>query len=170
MHLLLDSLSLGQMIVRKFTNYRNQVYLKNRPPAPIPSVIGGPLFRFSSGLTGRQLFAKDNSTLINSTAAARIATADHGSLAAVYQTVLRELWDALPESKQLEWGQRAEEGMGDTDQYASSSLLSLVFISTQESVRIPSKDVLSIEGFDARRSTWRHRNALVLRLSQTSIW
>ncbi|KAJ7721361.1 hypothetical protein B0H16DRAFT_1473889 [Mycena metata] len=107
------------MIVRKFTNYRNQVYLKNRPSAPTPSVIGGPLFRFSSELTGRQLFAKDNSTLINSTAAARITTAGHGSLAAVYQTVLRELWDALPESKQLEWGQRAEEGMGDTDQNQS---------------------------------------------------
>jgi hypothetical protein len=66
----LSLIPLPKMIVRKFTNYRTQVYLKNSetltPPQP-PSPTG-PLFKFSSVLTGRQLFAKDNSASINSAA------------------------------------------------------------------------------------------------------
>ncbi|KAJ6563366.1 hypothetical protein DFH09DRAFT_1082420 [Mycena vulgaris] len=76
-------------------------------------VGSGPLFRFSSVLTGRQLFAKENSAIINTAAKQRVATLGHGSVAGFYQSVLKERWDALDDEDKLEWQERAEEGAGD---------------------------------------------------------
>ncbi|KAJ6582632.1 hypothetical protein DFH09DRAFT_1309580 [Mycena vulgaris] len=104
-----------KMIVRKFTNYRTQVYLKHNPVSAAMSGPpgSGPLFRFSSVLTGRQLFAKENSAIINTAAKQRVATLGHGSVAGFYQSVLKERWDALDDEDKLEWQERAEEGAGD---------------------------------------------------------
>jgi hypothetical protein len=89
----LSLIPLAKMIVRKFTNYRTQVYLKNSetftPPQP-PSPTG-PLFKFSSVLTDRQLFAKDNSASINSVAAQLLTAKGHGTLAPAYQSVLKKM-------------------------------------------------------------------------------
>ncbi|KAJ6596395.1 hypothetical protein DFH09DRAFT_1407599 [Mycena vulgaris] len=108
-----------KMIVRKFTNYRTQVYLKSNPNAGItsPSSHSGPLFKFSSVLTGRQLFAKDNSATINSTAAQRLASMGHNNPAAVYQTVLKELWDSLSDDDKCHWEEMADTGTGDIEKF-----------------------------------------------------
>ncbi|KAJ6496906.1 hypothetical protein DFH09DRAFT_1447719 [Mycena vulgaris] len=84
--------------------------------ASLPTLLwvgSGPLFRFSSVLTGRQLFAKENSAIINTAAKQRVATLGHGSVAGFYQSVLKERWDALDDEDKLEWQERAEEGAGD---------------------------------------------------------
>ncbi|KAF7372610.1 hypothetical protein MVEN_00124000 [Mycena venus] len=107
-----------EMIVRKFTNYRTQVYLKKdrgivgtpQPPSPT-----GPLFKFSSLLTGRQLFAQKNSEEINFTAAQRLTATGHNNTAAIYQTVLKEMWDVLSADEKLHWDEMAEAGSGDIE-------------------------------------------------------
>ncbi|KAJ7718619.1 hypothetical protein B0H14DRAFT_3521619 [Mycena olivaceomarginata] len=105
------------MIVRKFTNYRTQVYLKNSetltPPQP-PSPTG-PLFKFSSVLTSRQLFAKDNSASINSAAAQLLTAKGHGTLVSAYQSVLKKTWDALASNEKTRWEERAAAGTGDIE-------------------------------------------------------
>ncbi|KAJ7443176.1 hypothetical protein B0H11DRAFT_2204253 [Mycena galericulata] len=75
----------------------------------------GPLFKFSSVLTGRQRFAKDNSVSINSTAAERVASTGHSSPAAVYQTVLKERWNALLDEDKKHWEELADREQGDID-------------------------------------------------------
>ncbi|KAJ7857941.1 hypothetical protein B0H14DRAFT_3637466 [Mycena olivaceomarginata] len=106
------------MIVRKFTNYRTQVYLKKNPDivgTPQAPSATGPLFKFSSLLTGRQLFARDNSENINSAAAQRLTATGHENPAAVYQTVLKEMWDALSNDEKLHWDKMAEAESGDIE-------------------------------------------------------
>ncbi|KAJ6484790.1 hypothetical protein C8R45DRAFT_1098938 [Mycena sanguinolenta] len=108
---------LFEMIVRKFTNYRNQVYLKDignvgKPEPPSPT---GPLFKFSSLITGRQLFVRTNSEAINLAASQRLTESGQNNPGAVYQTVLRERWDALSIEDQHHWGEMAAAGSGDTE-------------------------------------------------------
>ncbi|KAJ7489748.1 hypothetical protein B0H11DRAFT_2278403 [Mycena galericulata] len=94
------------------------VYLKRNPEASEPSRSAspsGPLFKFSSVLTGRQRFAKDNSVSINSTAAERVASTGHSSPAAVYQTVLKERWNALLDEDKKHWEELADREQGDID-------------------------------------------------------
>ncbi|KAJ7713292.1 hypothetical protein B0H16DRAFT_1702501 [Mycena metata] len=91
---LLDSSSLSQMIVQKLptTTIRSTSKIGS-PLRPLPSLVVH--CSSDSHLSSRvaQLFAKGNSTLINSTAAARIATPGHASLAAAYQ--IHFVWTAL---------------------------------------------------------------------------
>jgi hypothetical protein len=115
--------ALDQMIVRKFTNYRTQVYLKknsNKAGIIAPAARSGPLFKFYSILTGRQLFAKDNSTLINSMAAQRVTAIAHGNPVAVRQTVLREMWNSLSDTEKVHWDEMAEAGTGDIEKCPQS--------------------------------------------------
>jgi hypothetical protein len=110
------------MIVRKFTNYRTQVYLKNKPDVggtPQPPSPTGPLFKFSSLLTGRQLFAQENSEAINLAAAQRLIATGHNNPGAIYQNVLKEMWDALSNDDKLHWDEMAEAGSGDIERFIS---------------------------------------------------
>ncbi|KAJ7795498.1 hypothetical protein B0H14DRAFT_3495902 [Mycena olivaceomarginata] len=88
------------MIVRKFTNYRTQVYLKKNPDivgSPQAPSATGPLFKFPPSLPA-----------VNSL---RGTT----NPAAVYQTVLKEMWDALSNDEKLHWDKMAEAESGDIE-------------------------------------------------------
>jgi hypothetical protein len=106
------------MVVRKFTNYRTQVYLKAKPGTGRTSKHKGvPLLHFSSLLTARQFFARENEASIHSEASARLASAGGvGTLGAIYQTVLKERWDALDVQLQDEWQSKADEFAGNVEE------------------------------------------------------
>ncbi|KAJ7790511.1 hypothetical protein B0H14DRAFT_3891150 [Mycena olivaceomarginata] len=109
----------GMMIVRKFTNYRNQVYRKSATAIPTPALANRKanlLLKFSSITSGRQQFAKENSESITAAAHQRLLDTNNKSLAAVYQNVLKERWDSLSGEEQLDWNERAEKEAGDTSQ------------------------------------------------------
>ncbi|KAJ6476580.1 hypothetical protein DFH09DRAFT_1108876 [Mycena vulgaris] len=53
--------------------------------------------------------------LLPSDAAARVSATNHGSLAAVYQTMLKEQWNVLFEEDQLHWEEWAEAETGDVE-------------------------------------------------------
>ncbi|KAJ6530203.1 hypothetical protein B0H19DRAFT_1273868 [Mycena capillaripes] len=101
------------MIVRKFTNYRNQVYyLKTLEPQSspaLPTKKANPLLKFSSITSGRELFAHSHRTEIGVASKQRLLDTEHKSPAAVYQIILKEKWDALSSKAQCEWNSRAEE-------------------------------------------------------------
>ncbi|KAK6977780.1 hypothetical protein R3P38DRAFT_2581088 [Favolaschia claudopus] len=104
-----------QIVVRKFTNYRTQVYLKKADStvAPPPKHRGVPLLHFSSLLTARQLFAKENEGVLHSAAEERHAATGTGTVGSAYQTVLKEKWDALDSDARDEWQTRADKFGGD---------------------------------------------------------
>ncbi|KAK7006977.1 hypothetical protein R3P38DRAFT_2728184, partial [Favolaschia claudopus] len=104
-----------EIVVRKFTNYRTQVYLKKADStiAPPPKHRGVPLLHFSTLLTARQLFAKENESVIHSAAEERHAAAGTGTVGSAYQTVLKEKWDALDSDARDEWQTRADKFGGD---------------------------------------------------------
>lgn len=106
------------MVVRKFTNYRTQVYLKSNPETGRASKQKGvPLLHFSSLLTARQFFARENEASIHAEASLRLASAGGvGTLGAIYQTVLKEKWNALDTESQDEWQSKADEFAGDIEQ------------------------------------------------------
>ena len=109
-----------EMIVRKFTNYRNQVYLKLPEHASLPTALsskkGNPLLKFSSVLSGRQLFAQENSELLAAATKQRVLDTGHKSHAAVYQIILKERWDSLTCEQQSNWNDRAELEAGNIQQ------------------------------------------------------
>ncbi|KAJ7465833.1 hypothetical protein B0H11DRAFT_2049476 [Mycena galericulata] len=108
-----------EMVVRKFTNYRTQVYLKRNPTSETSrsSRKGIPLLHFSSLLTARQFFARDNNAGIHSEASTRLASAGGvGTLGALYQTVLKEKWNALDEDSKEGWQSKAEKFAGNIEQ------------------------------------------------------
>ncbi|KAJ7652292.1 hypothetical protein B0H17DRAFT_1147412 [Mycena rosella] len=107
-------LTCAQKIVRKFTNYYNQVYKKSHSTNPSLSTIvkGNPLLQFASVLTGRQLFARDMHD--NIAALAKDFVAETGTNdAAAYQKVLKDMWDPLDASEKSTWDTKAEEECGD---------------------------------------------------------
>ncbi|KAJ7892514.1 hypothetical protein B0H14DRAFT_3427920 [Mycena olivaceomarginata] len=64
-----------EMIVRKFTNYRNCVYRKSATAIPTSALANekaNPLLKFSSITSGCQLFAKDHSESIPATSRRRL--------------------------------------------------------------------------------------------------
>ncbi|KAJ6490093.1 hypothetical protein C8R45DRAFT_929392 [Mycena sanguinolenta] len=87
-----------EMIVRKFTNYRNQVYLKeegNQPNLPPSAQKNNPLLKYSIMMTGRELFARDNHQSLSTAVKQRSLDTCNNNSAAVYQTILKERWDSL---------------------------------------------------------------------------
>lgn len=116
-------LTRAQMIVRKFTNYFNQVYKKSNldeSSSPSASIKGNPLLKFSTVLTGRQLFAQTMKDKIVAVSKQRVA--DTGvNEAAAYQHVLKELWDAGDDQERLKWEEKAEDECGDVATYVPSS-------------------------------------------------
>ncbi|KAJ7022798.1 hypothetical protein C8F04DRAFT_1194151 [Mycena alexandri] len=107
-----------EMIVRKFTNYRNQIYLKSESASTATTSVAqvkkaNPLLRFSSLMTGRELFAVDNYESILHAAKQRASDTNSKNLAAAYQTVLKEQWDALSGEDQAHWNELAEAQGGD---------------------------------------------------------
>ncbi|KAJ7501382.1 hypothetical protein B0H11DRAFT_1908249 [Mycena galericulata] len=108
---------LSQMIVRKFTNYRNQVYLKSdatQLSLPVSNLKkSNPLLKFSSLMTGRELFARDNNESIAAAVTRRSLDTGNKNSAAVYQTILKEKWDSLSGENQVHWSSMAEAEAGD---------------------------------------------------------
>ncbi|KAJ7260071.1 hypothetical protein C8J57DRAFT_1637611 [Mycena rebaudengoi] len=104
-----------RIIVRKFTNYRNNIYLKKKsPPTQTQSPTkGASLVNFSSVLTGRQLFAREQADIINKAITERLATSEHTSTAAIYQSVLKEMWESLGLEDQETWKTKASNEAGD---------------------------------------------------------
>ena len=103
------------MIVRKFTNYRNQVYLKSAEGSPSTLSIkkGNPLLKFASVPTGRQLFAQESHDSITSAAKKRALSTGEKNSAALYQQILKDRWDALSVEDQSAWNDRAETDAAD---------------------------------------------------------
>ncbi|KAJ7231785.1 hypothetical protein C8J57DRAFT_1250915 [Mycena rebaudengoi] len=108
------------MIVRKFTNYRNQVYRKSPGhemfSTAISSKRANPLLKFSSVLSGRELFAKTNSEFIDAATQQRVLDTGNKTHAAVYQTILKEKWDSLTGEQQSTWNAKAEEQASNIQQ------------------------------------------------------
>ncbi|KAJ6557429.1 hypothetical protein B0H10DRAFT_1967092 [Mycena sp. CBHHK59/15] len=103
-----------KMIVRKYTNYLHHIYKKAHPEILSTSEIikANPLLKFSSTLSGRQLFAREMHPAI--LAAAKQQVADTGTTeAGAYQTTLKKMWDALSKDDKLDWEEKAEEELGD---------------------------------------------------------
>ncbi|KAJ6617783.1 hypothetical protein B0H10DRAFT_2218332 [Mycena sp. CBHHK59/15] len=102
------------MIVRKYTNYLHHIYKKAHPEILSASEIikVNPLLKFSSTLSGRQLFAREIRPAI--LAAAKQQVADTGTTeAGAYRTTLKKMWDALNKDNKLDWEEKAEEELGD---------------------------------------------------------
>lgn len=129
-----------QKIVRKFTNYRNQIYLKsdgasNTTPASVMKT--NTLLKLSPLLTGRQLFAQEQQEAIAAGCKQRMLDTGHTSPAAVYQQILKERWDALSDEKKSEWNDRAHADAGNVMRSVNiflemSSFLTVQFASNQE--------------------------------------
>ena len=105
-----------QMIIRKFTNYYNNIYKKTHPDEPsAPELIkSNPLLKFNSVLSGRQLFSRECHHEISQLSAQRAADTGINGVAA-YQIVLKEKWDALSEEEKNEWDSQAEDEAGDVE-------------------------------------------------------
>ncbi|KAJ7866884.1 hypothetical protein B0H13DRAFT_1897869 [Mycena leptocephala] len=124
---------LFQMIVRKFTNYRNQVYVKSdakQASLPVSTLKkSNPLLKFSSLMTGRELFAHENNQSIDSAVKQRSLDTGNKNSAAVYQTILKEKWDSLSGEDQAVWNSMAEAEAGDVvknqEEFASYISLAL---------------------------------------------
>jgi hypothetical protein len=113
------------MIVRKFTNYRNQVYLKseaNQPTLPASTLKKtNPLLKYSTLMTGRELFARDNDQSISTAVKQRSLDTGNKNSAAVYQNILKEKWDSLSGEGQSVWNDMAEAEAGDVGKCVSVS-------------------------------------------------
>ncbi|KAJ7663718.1 hypothetical protein DFH06DRAFT_1324234 [Mycena polygramma] len=108
-----------EMIVRKFTNYRNQVYLKSaeaQDTLAVRTKKANPLLKFSSVTSGRQLFAREKEEEINAACKERLLDTGHNSPAGVYQIILKEKWDGLTGEDQSAWNARAEQEAGNISQ------------------------------------------------------
>ncbi|KAJ6524943.1 hypothetical protein B0H19DRAFT_1085066 [Mycena capillaripes] len=104
------------MIVRKYTNYFNNVYRNSHPEEPPASALikNNPLLKFTSILNGRQLFARDFHDEIGAIATQRVA--DTGiNAAAAHQIVLKEMWDALSAEEKSDWDSQAEDEAADVE-------------------------------------------------------
>ncbi|KAJ7924291.1 hypothetical protein B0H13DRAFT_1864156 [Mycena leptocephala] len=105
-----------KMIVRKYTNYFNNVYRKSHPEEPPASALikNNPLLKFTSILNGRQLFARDFHDEIGAIAAQRVT--DTGiNAAAAHQIALKEMWDALSAEEKSDWDSQAEDEAADVE-------------------------------------------------------
>ncbi|KAJ7933208.1 hypothetical protein B0H13DRAFT_1856242, partial [Mycena leptocephala] len=101
-----------KMIVRKYTNYFNNVYRKSHPEElPASALIkNNPLLKLTSILNGRQLFARDFHDEIGAIAAQRVADTSINA-AAAHQIVLKEMWDALSAEEKSDWDSQARQRM-----------------------------------------------------------
>ncbi|KAJ7251700.1 hypothetical protein C8J57DRAFT_1238524 [Mycena rebaudengoi] len=81
-------------------------------PSASEIIKANPLLKFSSTLSGRQLFAREMRPEI--VAAAKQQVADKGTTeAGAYQIALKKMWDALNKDDKLDWEEKAEEECGD---------------------------------------------------------
>ncbi|KAJ7082801.1 hypothetical protein C8R44DRAFT_904781 [Mycena epipterygia] len=103
------------MIVRKYTNYLHQVYLKEHPEsasAPSGLIKANLLLKAITILTGRQLFARNMHGAI--LAASKQRVLDKGTNeVGIYQVVLKEMWDSLSSEEKSDWDEKAEDEWGD---------------------------------------------------------
>ncbi|KAJ7359910.1 hypothetical protein DFH08DRAFT_801672 [Mycena albidolilacea] len=123
-----------ERIVRKFTNYRNQVYDKahkheGSPPKPLDLKKANPLLKFSTLTTGRQLFADETHETTILLSKQRELDTGPSNPAALYQNILKERWDGLSAEEQAAWNKRAEANTGDVEknqaEFADALSLSL---------------------------------------------
>ncbi|KAJ7848520.1 hypothetical protein B0H13DRAFT_1906697 [Mycena leptocephala] len=106
---------LPQTVVRKFTNYRNHIWLPSQPcsESALTNKKANPLLEFSSIRNGRQLFTEENAESLATASKQRVLDTGNKSHAAVYQTVLKEQWDSLTGEEQSGWNDRAELEAGN---------------------------------------------------------
>jgi hypothetical protein len=104
----------------------------------ISSKRANPLLKFSSVLSGRELFAKTNSEFIDAATQQRVLDTGNKTHAAVYQTILKEKWDSLTGEQQSTWNAKAEEQASNIQQSVSQplSLCGQVDDTTQKSTGI----------------------------------
>ncbi|KAJ7830536.1 hypothetical protein B0H13DRAFT_2371953 [Mycena leptocephala] len=99
------------MIVRKFANYRNQVYLKSDAAQPSFSVSelkkSNPLLKFSLLMTGRELFTRDNHHCISSAIHQR--SLDTGIKNSATLGEDQSVWNNLAEAEVRDVGKNQEE-------------------------------------------------------------
>ncbi|KAK6989010.1 hypothetical protein R3P38DRAFT_2572266 [Favolaschia claudopus] len=106
-----------EIIVRKYTNYYNNVWKKtNQPDEPSGAslITTNPLLKFASILSGRQTFAREKEETISTLAAQRRLDTNINE-AAARQIVLKELWDALTPDEKSDWSAQAEEEATDVE-------------------------------------------------------
>ncbi|KAJ7239655.1 hypothetical protein C8J57DRAFT_1727279 [Mycena rebaudengoi] len=60
-----------------------------------------------------QLFAREQADIINKAITERLATSEHTSTAAIYQSVLKEMWESLSLEDQETWKTKASNEAGD---------------------------------------------------------
>ncbi|KAK7046324.1 hypothetical protein R3P38DRAFT_2507510 [Favolaschia claudopus] len=103
-----------KLIVRRFTNYYNNVWKKSHPEEPSAASLikNNPLLKFATILSGRQTFARDQHDTILSLSAQRVVDTSINE-AAAYQIVLKEMWDALSPEEKCEWDSQAEDEASD---------------------------------------------------------
>jgi hypothetical protein len=110
------------MIVRKFKIYRNQVYLKsegNQPTLPASTLKKtNPLLKYSTLITGRELFACDNHQSISAPVQQHSLDTGDKNSATVCQTILNEKWELLSGEGQSVWNDMSEAEAGDVGKYA----------------------------------------------------
>ncbi|KAJ7303457.1 hypothetical protein DFH08DRAFT_825914 [Mycena albidolilacea] len=109
-----------ERIVRKLTNCRNQLYDKahkreGSPPKPLNLKKANPWLKFSTLMTGRQLFVEETHETTILLSKQRALDTGPSSPAALYQNILKERWDALSAEEQATWNKRAEADAGDVE-------------------------------------------------------
>lgn len=164
------------MIVRKYTNYMHHVYRKTHPEniSMSSATRANPLLKFSSILSGRQLFARDKQADV--AAAAKQLDSDKGAQAtnevASYQTALKLLWDGLGLEEQAEWDEKAEDECGDIEKYGfrHSSLPMPMLNDRQEPEGIRREYSPGIARPMPKRYCGRGRDDALLRISGATNW
>ncbi|KAJ7256378.1 hypothetical protein C8J57DRAFT_1517546 [Mycena rebaudengoi] len=142
-----------EMIVRKFMNYRNQVYLKsegNHPTLPASTLKKTkPLLKYSILMTGRELFAHDNQQSISAAVQQRCLDTGNKNSAAVYQMILKEKWDSLSGEGQSVWNDMAEAEAGDVrkNQQEFSAYMNLVLRDLCQGKVLGDMEMLLFYGF-----------------------
>jgi hypothetical protein len=72
-----------------------------------------PLLKFAPVLSGRGLFAQEMDSVVMQKVKERKQVTGEKNTAAIYQNVLKELWDNQSGSEQADWNSRAEVSATD---------------------------------------------------------
>lgn len=100
----------SQSVLSLFKN--RAATLKRQTNTPKSTCLAdNPFVKFSSHITGRQLFEREKKDQINTLASIRKNEMDGGSHAGFYQEVLKEMWDDEKDTENYE--ERAKNLKGD---------------------------------------------------------
>jgi hypothetical protein len=105
--------------MKKFSNHYQEMKRKRGVSGINATDIKGKTIQLFEEKTGRQLFEVAQKHALNKAATER-RTSDEsgpGKHAAHYQSVLKEMWDALDDQERLEYEQAAQDHSDDIYQY-----------------------------------------------------